>query len=97
MEPRIERNHMRYYTVLSKSPQVESPQVEPPQVTAESEVETQSRTYASGEPIPESLPDSYGMAQNCYNCFAYDSTIEFCSAYNATVRPNYWCAAWKGN
>lgn len=80
---------MRYYMPY-KSPQIKSSK-------AEIALEPESRTYPSGEPIPESLPDSYAMAQNCYNCSAYDSVTEMCSTYKATVRPNYWCATWKGN
>lgn len=81
---------MRYY-ILPKSSQTE------PSKTTTPKSETQSRAYASGELVPESLPDSYAMAENCYNCAAYDSTTEFCSMYKATVRPNYWCATWKAN
>lgn len=79
---------MRYY-ILPKISQTELPQ-------SEKKSENKNRTYLSGEPIPESLPDSYALAQNCYNCAAYDSTTEKCSMYKATVRPNYWCATWKG-
>jgi len=78
---------MRYY-IRNTLPQAESSK-------AEIKSELKSRTYLSGEPIPESLPDSYALAQNCYNCAAYDSTTEMCSTYKATVRPNYWCATWK--
>lgn len=78
---------MRYY-ILPKSSQIE-----PSKETVK--LETQSRTYPSGELIAESLPDSYAMAQNCYNCAAYNLTTEICSTYKATVRPNYWCATWK--
>jgi hypothetical protein len=41
------------------------------------------------------LPDSYGIAQNCGNCKAYITETEICSTYDAPVLTNHWCATWK--
>jgi len=61
------------------------------------------RTYPDGEPIPESLPplyiDSADVAvpkgQNCGNCEYYKGTEQYCTKFDATVRPLYWCAKWE--
>lgn len=53
------------------------------------------RQYSSGATIPESLPDTYQLAQNCANCAAYNGLSTICSTYNAPVLPNYWCDTWK--
>jgi hypothetical protein len=61
------------------------------------------RTYPDGEPIPESLPPLYidsadvavPQGQNCANCSYYKSTEAYCMKFDATVRPQYWCAKWE--
>ena len=55
-----------------------------------------SRTYPTGELIPEQLPASYGIAQKCSNCVAYNPKTTICSTYLAMVKPDYWCSSWKG-
>lgn len=55
---------------------------------------TRETKYPSGEKIPESLPDSYGPAQMCSTCAAFDSASSMCAVYKAAVMPNYWCASW---
>jgi len=60
------------------------------------------RTYPDGEAIPESLPPLYidssdpqvPEGQNCANCEYYKSTEQYCTKFDATVRPLYWCAKW---
>lgn len=55
------------------------------------------RIIKTTDPKPTGkLPDSYGIAQNCANCVAYNPTTTICSTYNAAVLPNYWCNTWKG-
>ena len=51
--------------------------------------------YPSGEKIPESLPDSYQIHQDCASCAAFDEKTSVCAAYNAPVLSNYWCSSWK--
>lgn len=61
------------------------------------------RTYPDGQAIPESLPplyiDSADIAvptgQNCANCEYYKGTEAYCTKFDATVRPMYWCAKWE--
>lgn len=61
------------------------------------------RTYPDGEPVPESLPPLYmdssdpevPEGQNCANCEYYKSTESYCTKFDATVRPLYWCAKWE--
>lgn len=53
------------------------------------------RKYPTGETIPESLPESYQLSQNCGNCAAYNALTKICSMYNAPVLPNYWCKSWE--
>ena len=53
------------------------------------------RTYPDGQPIPDTLPELYGMAtgaENCANCGAYQNGQ--CAIWTAPVRGNYWCAKW---
>jgi hypothetical protein len=52
--------------------------------------------YPDGDAIPESLPKSYQLHQDCDSCAAYNSKTTTCSKYNAMVKPNYWCHSWKG-
>jgi hypothetical protein len=73
---------MRYYTLIdTRQPKFDQPK--------------RSSTYPDGTPIPESLPNAYALAQQCINCAAYNLN-GFCSTYKAMVKPNYWCATWKG-
>jgi len=68
------------------------------------ELVTQGRSYPDGEKIPNVLPPKYMPAnskevpegQNCYNC-EYGSKNEgnYCTLFNAKVRPTYWCAKWE--
>lgn len=51
------------------------------------------RRYPSGEAIPESLPESYQLSQECRRCSAYNALTKICSTYNATVSPDYWCSS----
>jgi len=57
--------------------------------------QTRSTKYPDGTPIPDALPDSYGLAQSCSNCAAYSAKTMICSTYDAMVLPNYWCSTWK--
>jgi hypothetical protein len=73
---------MRYYTLIdTRQPKFDQPK--------------RSSTYPDGKSIPESLPNSYGLAQHCGNCAAYDLKTTICATYNAVVRTTYWCATWK--
>lgn len=61
------------------------------------------RTYPDGEPIPESLPPLYvnsndprvPQGQNCANCEYYKGTEQYCTKFDADVRPLFWCAKWE--
>jgi len=69
------------------------------------------REYQDGETIPKALPDAYRPAskdgetkgQACINCslYAEDHKTEeethrfYCTKWEAQIRPQYWCAAWK--
>jgi len=60
------------------------------------------RTYPDGEPIPESLPPAYMPAEDsgtvnqyCSNCEYWKSTEQYCTKFDANVRPVYWCAKWE--
>jgi len=78
---------MRYYTLINAQPVDKfAGKVWPPR----------SKTYPSGEAIPESLPDSYQLHQDCASCVAYNSKTTICSTYSAPVLSNYWCHTWKG-
>ena len=52
-------------------------------------------TYPNGDPIPDSLPNSYQMHQDCISCAAYNSTTKICTTYKAPVLSTYWCHTWK--
>lgn len=64
---------------------------------------TRLTVYPSGEPIPESLPESYQPAgyitvpvgQNCLTCKALNLDTKICSKWNAPVKYRWWCAAWQ--
>ena len=61
------------------------------------------RTYPDGEAIPDSLPNLYIDAadpqvpegQNCANCEYYKGTDQYCTKFDAPVRPVFWCAKWE--
>lgn len=65
------------------------------------------RKYPDGEPIPSQLPDKYRKSKNtgetkgqaCINCHHLEDGREdhryYCDKFEAPVRPQYWCAAWK--
>ena len=58
------------------------------------------RLYPNGQPIDPNLPAAYQVANNpeqaCENCVFYDVKGKFCTNWKAEVKPNYWCASWKG-
>lgn len=59
--------------------------------------------YPNGDPIPETLPDSYqpasygnaSIGQNCGTCKYFNIGARYCSAYKATVKPHWWCDGWS--
>lgn len=61
------------------------------------------RTYDDGEIIPENLPAAYQKSSNpqvpenqqCSNCVFYDKLSAKCNFWDATVRPQHWCASWS--
>ena len=61
-----------------------------------------SNVYPNGQPIPESLPESYQPAsysnvpagQSCFTCKNFNMTTRYCSAWNAPVKPRWWCNGW---
>ncbi len=61
--------------------------------------------YPNGQPIPESLPESYqpssyGNApsgQSCFTCKNFNMTTRYCSAWNAPVKPRWWCEGWESS
>lgn len=61
-----------------------------------------SNTYTDGSLIPESLPDSYQSSifgntppgQRCITCKHFNSGTRYCEAWDATVKPYWWCAGW---
>ena len=60
-----------------------------------------SKVYPNGAPIPESLPDSYQPAaysapagQSCFTCKHFDIDTRFCDAWDAPVKPRWWCEGW---
>lgn len=77
---------MRYYRLIN---------VQPVDKFAGKVWPTRSKTYPSGEPIPDSLPDSYQLHQDCASCAAYSSKTALCSMYDAPVLSTYWCHTWK--
>jgi hypothetical protein len=61
----------------------------------------EDRIYTDGAPVPSMLPTSYKLhtatdvplGQQCSNCiFKFDNS---CHKWNAQVRANHWCRAWK--
>lgn len=61
----------------------------------------EDRIYTDGDPIPSVLPTSYKLytapdvplGQQCGNCiFKFGNG---CQKWNAQVRANHWCQAWK--
>jgi len=82
-----------------------------PQRSAPEEPKTVTlRQYSDGEPYHPNLPGAYAPAnsgglprgQGCYNCSFYNVAPGStglggnCTRWNAPVRSNHWCAAWKG-
>lgn len=71
------------------------------------------RNYPDGEAIPSELPPKYRKSrsegetkgQACINCEFYVEDFKegeekhrfYCSKWEAPVRPQYWCAAWKAS
>ena len=62
----------------------------------------EGRQYTDGVSIPNNLPSGYGSPkpiekvlvenQKCNSCFFNKGGL--CSYWNASIRNNYWCAAW---
>ena len=62
----------------------------------------EGRQYIDGTPIPTNLPKAYGLPkpiekvltqnQKCHTCYFNNGGL--CSYWNASIRHNYWCAAW---
>jgi len=55
------------------------------------------RYYGDGSVIPYKLPQSYQTSTNdsrCENCLARDPMTNYCSQWDAVVRPEYVCDAW---
>lgn len=58
--------------------------------------------YPNGQPIPESLPESYQPAsygnapegQSCLTCKNFNMANRYCSAWKAPVKPRWWCEGW---
>lgn len=55
--------------------------------------EKPKRTYPNGDPIPDTLPESYQISQECGSCAAYKPLSKLCSMYGAPVIVNYWCSS----
>ena len=62
------------------------------------------RYYIDGQEIDPKLPDKYGIGdtlnhpgQECHNCKYYVETKNgnYCAAWDAEVRDEYWCKKWK--
>lgn len=61
-----------------------------------------SNVYPNGQPIPESLPESYQPAaygnapegQSCFSCKNFNLATRYCSAWKAPVKPRWWCEGW---
>mgnify|MGYP000399706839 CR=1 FL=1 len=61
-----------------------------------------SNVYPNGQPIPESLPESYQPAsysnvpkgQSCFTCKNFSMATRYCTAWNAPVKPRWWCDGW---
>lgn len=80
---------MRYYTLVN----TQQPKYKP--VAEERNWPARPSVYPSGEAIPESLPNSYQLHQDCNSCAAYNPKTTICSTYKALVLSNYWCNTWK--
>ena len=62
----------------------------------------EGRQYTDGVSIPNNLPKAYGLPkpiekvlvenQNCHTCYFNNGGL--CNYWNASIRHNYWCAAW---
>lgn len=58
--------------------------------------------YPNGQPIPDSLPDSYQPAsygeappgQSCFSCGHFNMLGSYCTKWNAVVKPRWWCRGW---
>lgn len=68
----------RYYMVTQRTKKEQEPR----------------RTYPNGEAIPDSLPESYQLSQECGSCAAYQPLSKMCEMYDAPVMANYWCSSW---
>jgi hypothetical protein len=80
---------MRYYRLINIGTPSESKfegKVWPPR----------EKTYPNGDAIPESLPDSYQLHQDCVSCAYYSAKTTICSMYKAPVLSTYWCHTWEG-
>jgi len=61
----------------------------------------EDRIYTDGAPVPSMLPTSYKLytapdvplGQQCGNCIF--KSQQGCQKWNAQIRNNYWCQAWK--
>jgi hypothetical protein len=77
----------KYESIMTVAKQTVQPAADMPNIPG--------RTYPDGAAIPASLPSAYAPAQgaeNCANCAAYLNSQ--CVLWNATVRPEYYCARW---
>lgn len=58
--------------------------------------------YPNGQPIPDSLPDSYQPASNgeappgqsCFTCGHFNMVGSYCTKWDAVVKPRWWCQGW---
>jgi hypothetical protein len=67
-------------------------------------VEANKRMYVGGGEIDENLPPAYSLGdtlnhpgQECKNCkfYVHTKTGDYCSAWDADVRHEYWCKKWQ--
>ena len=67
-------------------------------------VEGETRFYIDSEEIDKKLPPEYGLGdtlnhpgQECHNCKFYVETKkgDYCAAWDASVRHEYWCKKWQ--
>lgn len=80
---------------------------EHPMAPEEKKAADSHRRYQDGEPIPSALPPKYRKSrsggetagQACINCKFYKEDHKdhrfYCTKWEAPIRPQYWCAAWK--
>jgi len=58
-----------------------------------------SKTYHDGTPIPEALPKSYAVTryniEKCASCKFAVLGGQYCTRWNAQVRPGHWCQSWN--